>query len=660
MAIVTTHVAAVQQLYVAYFGRPADVAGLDYWTNVVETNKGSTTAVSANFALSAEYTAAFAGMSNTQIVDKIYSNLFGRPADTAGRDYWVGLLTAGTIKVATIVADVANGAQTTDKEIIENKVAGATAFTTALDLPAEQAGYNGTAALNLAKTFIAGITTDASLATAIAPATLNTTVAGVVAAGTPFTLTSGLAALQAANTAKINFLDAADGKVDGKIAAGTETKIGTNVTDAVNAVQNDAGVAGYVAAATPNLRAALVADKVAANNSALTTAQDNITKANAEIAKVAGLATAVATLTAATTAQTTAVTAQKNAAADLAGKEGSYEVLNSTTITVDPVTGVVGTVIVQNSAKTAVVAGTGITETTNPGVTALIASINAKLTADLAVSNADKAVTSAQSSVNYLDMGATEVARLETIKGLMTDVPVAAGALPTSAQISTQQTILQAAADAEATPGAATTALNNFKTAVANYETAAVVNARVAELNTATGAAKTANESIAALTKATADLTKAVGMQSELASADAAIAAAKKAFVDGGLVAPVDITGTPIIATSASDIYVAGKTSGSINLFGLLGDDALFIGTGYTLNTTATLNTAGTVITGGNNSVLEAFIFNTTEGTKIVLEQSAFGSSAATPEVVTITLTGVNAANVDLANGIITVDTATA
>ncbi len=203
MAIVTTHVAAVQQLYVAYFGRPADVAGLDYWTNVVETNKGSTTQVSANFALSTEYTAAFAGMSNTQIVDKIYMNLFGRAADTAGRDYWVGLLNAGSIKVNTIVADVANGAQTTDKEIVENKVAGATAFTTALDLPAEQAGYTGTAALNLAKAFITSITTDASLTTAITPANLNTTVSGVVAAGTPFTLTAGLATLQTATSAKI-------------------------------------------------------------------------------------------------------------------------------------------------------------------------------------------------------------------------------------------------------------------------------------------------------------------------------------------------------------------------------------------------------------------------------------------------------------------------
>ncbi len=645
MAIVTTHVAAVQQLYVAYFGRPADVAGLDYWTNVVETSKGSTTQVSANFALSTEYTAAFAGMSNTQIVDKIYMNLFGRAADTAGRDYWVGLLNAGSIKVNTIVADVANGAQTTDKEIVENKVAGATAFTTALDLPAEQAGYTGPAALNLAKAFITSITTDASLATAITPATLNTTVSGVVAAGTPFTLSAGLSTLQTATSAKTAFLDAADGKTDGVVAAGTEAKVATgDVATAATAVQT-AGVAGYVAATSANVRAALVADKVAANNTALTAAQTSITSANAEIAKVAGLTAAVATLTAATTAKTAADKVLLTAAADVAAKEGSYEVLNNTTITIDPVTGVVGTTIIQNTAKTAVVAGTGITETTNPGVTALIASINAKLAADVSVANSVKAVGSAQASVDYLDMGTAEVNALEAIKALMPAGTVAAGSLPTQAQIATQKAILDAGTD--------TAAQGDFNDAIADYNLVIGQNARVAALNTATTNASNVNKDIEALTKATTALTKAEAASAQLAGFDASIDAAKKAFVDAGLVAPQDAT-AGLIATAASDIYVAGKVNASINLFGLLGNDALFIGTGYTLNTTATMSATTGAITGGNNGVLEAFIFNGTDGAHIVLEKSVFGSAAATPEVVTITLVGVDATDVQLNNGIIT------
>jgi hypothetical protein len=655
MAIVTTHVAAVQQLYVAYFGRPADTAGLDYWTNVVETNKGSTTQVSANFALSTEYTAAFAGMSNGQIVDKIYMNLFGRAADTAGRDYWVGLLDAGSLKVSTIVADVANGAVTTDKEIIENKVAGATAFTTALDLPAEQAGYTGPAALALAKAFLVGITTDASLATAITPATLNTTVSGVVAAGTPFTLSAGLSTLQAATSAKTAFLDAADGKTDGVVAAGTEAKVKTgDVTAAAASVETSGGVAGYQAAATANLRAALVADKVAANNAALTTAQNNITSANAEIAKVAGLTAAVATLTAATTAKTAADKALVTVSADLAAKVASYNVLNTTDInTTVPADGVIASLTAKNAAGTAIVAAANVTETTNPGVTALIASINAKLAADVSVANSIKSVNSAQASVDYLDMGTTEAAALEVIKGLLPTGTVAAGSLPTQAQIATQKAILEANAAAPGAPADAATKLTTFNNAVDDYNDVSIQNARVDALGTATTAATAANKAIADLTKATTALTKAEGASAQLAGFDASIDAAKKAFVDAGLVAPQDAT-TGLIATAASDIYVAGKVDASINLFGLLGNDALFIGTGYTLNTTATMNATTNVITGGNDGVLEAFIFNGTDGAHIVLEKSVFGSAAATPEVVTITLVGVDATDVQLNNGIIT------
>lgn len=87
MAIVTAHVAAVQQLYVAYFNRPADYAGLDYWTNVVAGQKGSTALVSAAFAAEAEYKTEYAGLSNADIVNKIYMNLFGRPAEEAGKAF---------------------------------------------------------------------------------------------------------------------------------------------------------------------------------------------------------------------------------------------------------------------------------------------------------------------------------------------------------------------------------------------------------------------------------------------------------------------------------------------------------------------------------------------------------------------------------------------
>jgi hypothetical protein len=101
------------------------------------------------------------------------------------------------------------------------------------------------------------------------------------------------------------------------------------------------------------------------------------------------------------------------------------------------------------------------------------------------------------------------------------------------------------------------------------------------------------------------------------------------------------------LATAASDIFVASKADATISLFNLLGTDSLYIGSQYTLNTGK--------LTTGNNAVLEAFVAQSGSDTTIKLEKTAFGSNAATPEVITITLTGVDATKVHLTNGIITV-----
>src|SRR5207253_1358459 len=102
----TTYNENIQQLYVAYFNRPADTQGLAYWETVVEAAQGDTAAVSAAFAASAEYKAAYANMTNAQIVDQVYQNLFGRPAEDAGKAYWADLLDNKAITIDNVVAQV--------------------------------------------------------------------------------------------------------------------------------------------------------------------------------------------------------------------------------------------------------------------------------------------------------------------------------------------------------------------------------------------------------------------------------------------------------------------------------------------------------------------------------------------------------------------------
>lgn len=181
------HTEAVQKLYVAYFSRPADTAGLTYWEGVVAANGGSTAAVSTAFAASKEYTDTFAGQSQYQVVNTVYMNLFGRAAEPAALAFWGQALVRGDVSIASAVTTIAGAAQGTDATFYGNKVKAATAFTEALDTSAEILGYTGTGANLAAKTFLAGITTDASLTTAIVPSTLNSSIATVIQTGSSST-----------------------------------------------------------------------------------------------------------------------------------------------------------------------------------------------------------------------------------------------------------------------------------------------------------------------------------------------------------------------------------------------------------------------------------------------------------------------------------------
>ena len=119
--------AQIQQLYVAYLGRAADKAGLDYW--LAQTNASGTTAAKlslddlrTNFTTQqTEYTNAYAGLSRSDTVIKIYNNLFGRAPDAAGLTYWT---TGGgsTVSSDLLLSAFINGASATDAKVITNKV----------------------------------------------------------------------------------------------------------------------------------------------------------------------------------------------------------------------------------------------------------------------------------------------------------------------------------------------------------------------------------------------------------------------------------------------------------------------------------------------------------------------------------------------------------
>lgn len=230
----------IQTAYVTFFSRPADVGGLNYWSDYA----GSEADLYTTFAQSKEYADLFDGKSSSQKVAAVYQNLFGRAPEAEGLNYWTLQLDKGTVSVANLALTVAAGAQTTDKTILENRVTAATTFTASLDTGAEILAYQGDAANAVAKQWLAGVTDDASLKAAVTVDVLTSTVTqmgGSNTGGQPsqnFTLTVGQDTLKgttANDTFVAKVVQNVNGEQTNQLATGDSINGGAGV-DTLNAV----------------------------------------------------------------------------------------------------------------------------------------------------------------------------------------------------------------------------------------------------------------------------------------------------------------------------------------------------------------------------------------------------------------------------------------
>jgi Ca2+-binding RTX toxin-like protein len=176
--------AELVNLYLAYFGRPPDIDGLNYYT----TNAAATMAtVAAGFSASPESQALYGTTFGDAQINAIYQNLFNRDAEPAGLTYWSAEVNAGRITPAGAALAILQGAQNLDAVSVANKVLLSDSFLTQLDTPTEMAGYAGTNAAAAARTFLH--TVDSSAASlAIATANLAEQVA-LATGALPFAVT---------------------------------------------------------------------------------------------------------------------------------------------------------------------------------------------------------------------------------------------------------------------------------------------------------------------------------------------------------------------------------------------------------------------------------------------------------------------------------------
>lgn len=195
---------SVQRIFVAFYGRPADPAGLTFWTN--QANEKGIAGVINAFATSDEAFSLYGNQATTLFVNRIYLQLFGRDADASGLKYWVDRIeglskTESRVTKAEAALFILNGAQdgdlrqggTLDLTGINKKVEIAKQFTAAVNTASEIRAYSGDDAARLARDYISSINAD----TVVKEQNVNTIVAQLEAqfgtnGTTRFFLTPGL------------------------------------------------------------------------------------------------------------------------------------------------------------------------------------------------------------------------------------------------------------------------------------------------------------------------------------------------------------------------------------------------------------------------------------------------------------------------------------
>lgn len=486
-------ITAVQQLYVSYLGRAADSAGLAFWSNAISTGTATVASVATGLTLANEYKTAYAGLTNDALVDKVYTNVLGRPADAAGKAFWVASFANGSVKADTFVASLISSLGTQDQQTINNKTFVAQTYTDTAG-----ASYSPTAA---AQVLVGVNSTAASVTTAI----------GNISNGTLPGLIPGLAQINAVASAQAAVTAFEKATATSTLATTTVPTLDANKDGSVTLAELNTAAAATKTAhdlLTGGDSTVVAAAKLTDLTTALATAKTAAVTANSA-ALVANLDTALATQT---TVKGTAADQTATAAAKASAQAGFETALTgSTTVTLSSLD---GKTLAAGDIATAADVYTQLTSSALSGAerTALVAEVNklgsfgtalvAAADKEVAIAKADAAVAAATTATGatgtaYVTATNTQKAQAEAVtKAQASDVTAAA---------------IKVAVDAhtalDTTSSAASTALTQFQTANAAKVTLADISTKVAADVVAGDAAKSDVFYFAAKAPTAADVT---------------------------------------------------------------------------------------------------------------------------------------------------------
>ncbi len=194
----------VQQLYVAYFGRPADPGGLTNFATQLNTSAASTDiqALNASYSSNSTIQALVNGFGNsdeskslypgdtTSFITAIYWNVLNRAPDPDGLNFWVNAVDKNGLTRANASFSIMAGAlaNTTtqgqlDAMLINKRIQAASSFTAALSTTALLNAYKGNTAAAIARDMLVGV--NASSDAASIQAAVNQAIALLLQAANP-------------------------------------------------------------------------------------------------------------------------------------------------------------------------------------------------------------------------------------------------------------------------------------------------------------------------------------------------------------------------------------------------------------------------------------------------------------------------------------------
>ena len=130
---------ALQKLYIAYFNRPGDPSGMNYWLSTA--NQSSTFRDISRVLSKQEEYIKYADNQNSieSKIDQLYLNLFNRKTDSEGLNYWMKVVESKNYNISDIVYEILYEGTTNyisspeqkviDRQILNNKVFAAEIFT---------------------------------------------------------------------------------------------------------------------------------------------------------------------------------------------------------------------------------------------------------------------------------------------------------------------------------------------------------------------------------------------------------------------------------------------------------------------------------------------------------------------------------------------------